>query len=95
MKHSSHQREKINFLEMASRFYHCFLFRVLFVALVLSAAGEPDPEPSPDDSISNDPISTANCIDGCIPGCRHACLGFGFKDGFCFPNKTSFQCCCQ
>ena len=56
---------------------------------------EPDPEPSPDDSISNDPISTANCIDGCIPGCRHACLGFGFKDGFCFPNKTSFQCCCQ
>jgi len=29
---------------------------------------EPDPEPSPDDSISTDPISTANCIDGCIPG---------------------------
>jgi len=54
----------------------------LFVALDLTAVGEPDPEPTPDDGISNDLISTTNCIDGC----RHTCLGFDIKDDFCFPN---------
>ncbi|KAK7373705.1 hypothetical protein VNO80_07121 [Phaseolus coccineus] len=78
---------------MASGFYHVFLLSVLMVALVVTA--EPDPEPAPDDGISTDSISVANCIDSCFPGCRDACLGKGFKDGFCFPKGLLHECCCQ
>ncbi|KAK7373704.1 hypothetical protein VNO80_07120 [Phaseolus coccineus] len=74
---------------MACRFYHPFLFSVLFVALVLTSGGGAVAE-----SVTGIIDDDLRCFGLCTGNCKADCASKGFKSGFCVQQGSLYQCCC-